>query len=114
VLEDYVDALGGQLEINVVRGTLDDPLISARQPARSGRGRRRPRRTAHAVTPEVLHHTARHPALPAGDGLPTVQARQITVADDSSAYEPRVARLASPGWRRRGLAQVARSWIGGG
>jgi transcriptional regulator with XRE-family HTH domain len=31
VLEDYVDALGGQLEINVVKGTQTIPLISARR-----------------------------------------------------------------------------------
>jgi transcriptional regulator with XRE-family HTH domain len=31
VLEEYVDAIGGQLEVNVVRGTQTIPLISARR-----------------------------------------------------------------------------------
>jgi transcriptional regulator with XRE-family HTH domain len=43
VLEEYVDALGGQLEINVVRGTQTIPLISAR---RTRKGRPRPKAAA--------------------------------------------------------------------
>jgi transcriptional regulator with XRE-family HTH domain len=31
VLEEYIDAIGGQLEVNVVKGTQKIPLISARR-----------------------------------------------------------------------------------
>jgi transcriptional regulator with XRE-family HTH domain len=42
VLEEYVDAIGGRLEVNVVRGTQTIPLTSAR------RTRKKPRRKAAA------------------------------------------------------------------
>ena len=44
VLEDYVDAVGGQLEVIVVKGAHKIPLISARRP-------RRRRSPAKATTP---------------------------------------------------------------
>lgn len=45
VLEEYVDAVGGRLEVNVVRGTQKIPLISARR-TRKKRPRPRPKAAA--------------------------------------------------------------------
>jgi transcriptional regulator with XRE-family HTH domain len=47
VLEDYVGAIGGRLEVSVVKGSQTIPLIGARR-ARSGRPRAKPATPAPA------------------------------------------------------------------